>query len=96
MVVLPQWNIFRSWTWFTISYNHDPVTKDPWEPTCLKESLDMFEEPRLVPGADLVQLAGLAAVDQVAGHHDRLVVNREIKYKTIKCVGWAVLLTSLF
>ena len=47
----------------------------------------MFEEPRLVPGANLVQLPRLAAVDQVASHHDRLVVNREVKYKTIKCVG---------
>ena len=55
----------------------------------------MFEEPRLVPGADLVQLPRLAAVNQVAGHHHRLVVNREVKYKTIKCVGWAVLLTVL-
>ena len=47
----------------------------------------MFEEPRLVPGANLVQLPRFTAVDQVAGHHDRLVESREIKYKTIKCVG---------
>ena len=40
--------------------------------TCLKESLDMFEEPWFVPGPDLVQLSRLAAVDQVASHHNRL------------------------
>ena len=40
--------------------------------TCFKESLDMFEEPGLMPGANLVQLSRLTAVDQVAGHHHRL------------------------
>ena len=44
--------------------------------TCLKESLDMFEEPRLVPGANLVQLSRLAAVNQVASHHHRLLLDR--------------------
>ena len=43
------------------------------ETTCLKESLDMFEEPRFVPGANLVQLSRLAAVNQVAGHHHCLL-----------------------
>ena len=40
--------------------------------TCLKESLDMFEEPWFMPCPNLVQLSRLAAVDQVASHHNRL------------------------
>ena len=58
------------------------------ETTCLKESLDMFEEPRFVPGANLVQLSRLAAVNQVAGHHhcllERLIHS---SYWIIKRVG---------
>ena len=40
--------------------------------TCLKESLDMFEEPWLMPGSNLVQLSRLTTVDHVSSHHHRL------------------------
>ena len=41
--------------------------------TRLKESLDMFEEPRFIPCANLVQLSRFATVDQVPGHYNGLV-----------------------
>ena len=40
--------------------------------TCLKKSLDMFEEPGLMPGPNLVQLSRLTTVNQVSSHHHRL------------------------
>ena len=46
--------------------------------TCLKESLDMFEEPGLVPGSNLVQLSRLTTVDQVASHHHRLKDHNQV------------------
>ena len=33
----------------------------------------MFEEPRFIPGADLVELSRFATVDQVPGHNNGLV-----------------------
>ena len=38
----------------------------------IKESLDVFEEPGLVPAANLVEFARLTAVHQVASHHHGL------------------------
>ena len=33
----------------------------------------MFEEPRFIPSADLVELSRFATVDQVPGHYNGLV-----------------------
>ena len=38
----------------------------------IQECLDVFEEPRFVPAANLVQFTRLAAVHQVARHHHGL------------------------
>ena len=46
--------------------------------TCLKESLDMFEEPGLMPGPNLVQLSRLTTVNQVASHHHCLKDHNQV------------------
>ena len=46
----------------------------------LHEGFDVFEEPRLVPLPNLVQLVRLAAVNHVARHQDRPVF---VKHQTL-------------
>ena len=54
---------------------------------CVKEGLDMFEEPGLVPQPDLVEFVGVGRLHHVAGHHGGLVPAEHHALHEVMVVG---------